>query len=166
MVGKDPNLVIINADSIGQMLKGTYARYSDDGENFKVMRGLVATIVQDAAKRAIDGGFNFIIDETLRTQESREKWIKLIHFYCGQTFKYYKITVVVFPEIDIETSLKNRMKNPKGVSRRKWKEIISRMHNTWEPCYYRELDKSVDVIRFETRRDIIKFLKGHNECHG
>jgi hypothetical protein len=108
-------------------------------------------------KRAIDGGFDFIIDETLRTQESREKWIKLIHAYCCQTFKSYKIVLTAFPEIDIETSLRNRMKNPKGVPKEKWKEIITRMASNWETLYHGTYTYDrykpfidIDIARFES----------------
>ena len=76
MAEKDPHLVIINADSIGQMLRGNYALYSQE-DNFKTMRSLTATIVQDTVKRAIDGGFDFIIDETLRSRGIREQWSNL-----------------------------------------------------------------------------------------
>jgi predicted ABC-type ATPase len=148
MVEKNSHLVIIGADEIGQMLKGTYPNFSSSS-HYHVIRLMVVKIVQDIVRRAIDADYDFILDETLLKSEHREQWIKLIHSYSCQTGKSYKIILVIFPVLDIETSLKRRMENPKGITKERWKTIITNMSKTIETDYPDEFHEFLKQINFE-----------------
>ena len=180
MTRKDPRLVIICADSIGQMLRGTYSSYSS---NFSSMRGLAAKIAQEAVKQAIDGGFDFILDETNLTRSARGKWVRFIDFYCRQTMKDYKVILTPFPGLVsnpaileplsdkekkwiVEQQLKHRMENPKGVPRKIWKEILTRMVDKMEPiseAEYREYGEIIFIGENIIDEAMIKKAAKYNE---
>jgi len=155
MIKTDPKLVIICADELGQMLKGGYAAYSSD-ENFRPTRALVAQIAQEAARRAIENGYDFIIDETLLSQEAREKWIRFIYVQAHMQMKKYKVTIAVFPQVSVTESLKNRMKNSKGVSRETWKRIITGMSKRQEPV---SSDELLEYQKYISDIGVCQFLR-------
>jgi predicted kinase len=161
---KNPKLVIISADAIGQMLKGDYAIFSAE-ENFRPIRALTAKIAQEAVKQAIDSGYDLIIDETLLTREAREKWVRFIHAYTFMTLKDYTVVLVEFPNITSKQSLKNRMKYPKGVSRASWKKIIDGMAGKKQAITSEEFSEyrlfmrnRIDFAAFQNQQDILEIV--------
>jgi len=155
MAKKSSDLVIIGADAIGAMLKGQYSTYSD---NFMFMRSLAGDIVQESVKVAIKHNLSFIIDETALTKNIREKWINFIEIQSKLHFRKYAIYVVLFPNLGLKKSLENRMKDPKGISGTKWKKILKRMQEMYEPIESPENHPGVHWIDAKDLK--VKDLKG------
>lgn len=128
------NTVIVNKDKLREMFHGRY-KHKPDFEEF------IHQMSVKLVKNAIRNDFNVIIDETNITQSRREKWIDIIK---KEEISDIKINYVWFS--DMENNLENRMKNSKGVSRKKWEAVIESMKKRFEVPGIKELYDDLIII--------------------
>jgi len=119
---KQDNVVIINLDSIREMLKADYVSESK-------IESVVKKIAKDALHHCMDKGFNIIIDQTNLSAKTRAEWVGLVQAEDSSA----KIVAVCFTEMDSKILLDRRMTNPRGYKRSKWAMIISNMKNYYTP---------------------------------
>jgi predicted kinase len=143
------NTVIVNKDKLREMFHGRY-KFKPDFEEF------IHEMSVDLIKKSIRNGYNVIIDETNITKERREKWIDIVK----KENEYLKIIYVWFS--DTENNLKNRMKNPKGVSKEKWKNVIDSMKRRFEIPSVKELYDDLIIINSSIEEEHNKINQDKN----
>lgn len=127
--------VIVNRDSIRQMLHGSYA-YDPKTEP------LVKLIRTHAIREALSAGLDVVVDETHITQRKRDETRELGE---GKAYIHY----VLFNTRD--ECLTNRMHDPRGLGREVWNDVIEGMKRDFEPVKPGEL-KNCEVTRIPPLR--------------
>jgi predicted kinase len=120
---EEPNTIIVNKDAIRTMLKGIYC--FDKG-----YEPLVGELAKICLLKALQKGFNVIIDETNLTKAKRRAWIDIIrenYYLLGESVEF---EITVFPEK--RNNVDNRMKAPKGKSREEWEAVYRGMKSAYE----------------------------------
>lgn len=112
--------VIVNKDSIREMLKGQY-NYTPN------LEPLVKEIAEYSYIKALDSGFNVVIDETNITKEKRKYWVKL-----PEQSEIYDTKFIIVYFSEKENNIENRMKSPKGISEKEWQKVYESMLNSFE----------------------------------
>ena len=128
---KDINTIIISKDNIREMLKGEYI--FDDR-----LEPLVTKITVNAFIEAIYNNNDIILDETNLTKRVRNFWTneaKNLNEDC-------EIVYVIFPER--EDLLERRMRKDRGYSKEKWKKVISKLKDIFQPIS--DEDKYDEII--------------------
>ena len=128
---KEKNTIIISRDSIRTMLNGGYAFVPEQEE-------YVLDLSRIAIKKAMQAGFNIIIDETLlKTVHRAELYRELFQNNLGYEKdwrKKYKIIYVVFKMgLDgyLAYNLMRRKRDKKEQPFKIWEKVIKGMYSTW-----------------------------------
>lgn len=132
-VQKRPYTVIVDRDSLRTMLQGGY-RYTPELEM------LVRLVARNTAMKALELGYDVIIDETNLTVARRAFWVDALGGFGARV----KWQVLWFPER--ENNVVNRMKDdPRGYHREHWMTVHKGMLAEFE------LPKHIEFFP-ETRR--------------
>ena len=134
----DINTIIISKDNIREMIKGEYVFDNR-------LEPLVTKITLSAFAETIQNNNDIILDETNLTKKVRNFWIneaKNINEDC-------EIIYVIFPERN--DLLERRMRKDRGYSKEKWKEVISKLKEIFQP------------ISDEEQYDKIIYMKENND---
>ena len=115
-VKNNRNAVIISKDSIRQMISGVY-EFENDREP------LVKRIVNSTIAELIGAGVDIIIDETNITKAGR---VSLVMKLCC-----FWTPVIVWCKGN-GNNIENRMKESRGYTKEKWKEVIEGMAASFE----------------------------------
>lgn len=144
------NTIIVNKDSIRQMLFGSYD-YKPKFEN------LVKDTVEEIIMLCVDYNTSFIIDETNIKKEKRKQLVFLINQLVD--INTTNITDIVFIYCsENKNNLEYRMKEPKTQSRKIWEKVITSMKKDFEKPTIKEMNKYKKLypkINFELEEYII-----------
>jgi len=137
------NTVIVNKDKLREMFHGRY-KFKPEFEDF------IHKMSVNLFKKAINYGYNVIVDETNITRSRREQWVDIVRKEL--LFNDIKIVYVWFTEQ--EKNLDNRMKDAKGASRKKWEFVIDGMKKRFEEPVEEELfDELIKVDYNDSEED-------------
>jgi predicted kinase len=125
-IKKHPNTLIVSRDDIRTSLHGGKYVFDDKIEPH------ICTINDTMIEVLLETKKDIIIDETNGNRIRRAVLISRIQMYRT---KKVKIIAVVFKEHD---NLKFRMKEPRGYTKTKWKQIINYMRKNWQPVIEEE----------------------------
>ena len=127
---EESNTIIINKDSLRIMLRGVY--FFDKG-----YEPLVEQLAKTCFLKALQKGYNVIIDETNLTKKKRRFWIDAVkeNHYLIDTPVEFEITW--FPEK--KNNVENRMKEPKGRPQEEWEAVYKGMKASFEEPAFDEL---------------------------
>jgi predicted kinase len=139
---KHPKSIIVNRDLIRTMIHGRY--YHD-----KKSEEVVKMIAKICASTLIKKKYNVIIDETNITIKKRKEWTDLAISYKTRPIILY------FPEQ--VNNLKNRMKDPRGIGKDVWKDVISKMKDNFESPTNLETADAFMMIDFIGQKDMSVF---------
>ena len=131
-VKENPDTLVVSRDDIRLHLhSGTYIFETELEPVIKSMSdNMISDILFSTDK-------NLIIDETNGRILNRKHLIDLIkETEQFNTVKKCKIIGVVFTET--KNNLRNRMKNNRGYTKQKWKDVIDGMKNSWEAVKKKE----------------------------
>jgi predicted kinase len=102
-------------------------------------------------RTAAELGHSVIVDETNLTARRRREWLSFLEKTAGQLRKNIRTVFVWFTET--EKNLENRMKDPRGLSRRKWASVVAFMKKKIEePCLAEGCHRIIKVARSERSR--------------
>ena len=130
---KGDKTVIINKDQIRTMLEGEYF-FDNEYEQ------LVKQLAKISIIRALEKGFNVIVDETNITKIKRQIYFGLIKEFSSIIDYNVKVEIMYFPER--EKNIENRMKDPKGQSRESWEAVYKGMVSSFEEPTIQELPRN------------------------
>lgn len=141
-VREEEDTVIICKDNFREMLRGKYVfdfKYEDT----------VKSLMKFGLRKALQNGFNVIIDETNITRKKRAELINKIKIINGWCYDNLKLVILYFP--DNNNCIENRMTNPRGISREQWEDVYNNMKKQFEKPSYGEL--KIDGEIFEISVD-------------
>jgi predicted kinase len=137
---KKPGTVIVCRDELRTMLLGRYAIIPR-------CEHLVTELTLSMVNLAVGLGHNVIIDETNLTAGRRREWLRNLKNIRRRTRRNIRIVFVWFTEM--KRNLGNRMKDPRGLSRRKWASVIAFMKKKFEePRPSEGCDKILKISHF------------------
>ena len=140
IIDTEENYVIVCRDDIRTMLKGSYI-YDYNIEE------LVSTVAASAILKGLQEDFNIIIDETNIKKSKRSFWLNIIE---QSEVPDVDSIIMFFPEV--ENNLENRMKNSRGYTKEKWKDVIETMKQHFEyPSIYE--DKRIHSVKEVTLKN-------------
>lgn len=115
--------VIINRDNIRTMLFGEYG-YNPERED------LVKDIAYSCMGRILDHDLDVIIDETNITEGKRGKWTSLL----TATSRWFLVENMICVYCSSQKgNLERRMRESRGYTEEKWRDVIERMKRDFEP---------------------------------
>ena len=127
---KEDNTVIINKDAIRQMFKGDYFFHED-------YERLVDQMSKICFLKALQKGFNVIIDETNITKKKRAAYVETVKEHYYMIDEPVEFEIVWFPEE--RNNVENRMKDPRGYTKEKWEAVFRGMKSAFEEPELEEL---------------------------
>lgn len=131
----DGQILIVNKDSIREMLFGEYS-YSRDVEE------VVRRIAESSVNSAFRNGFSVIIDETNLTKEKRSVWISKARDFNVNVFVVH---------VKSDNALDGRMNDPRGISREDWSDIIAKHQEQFEDIVDDELGVNDKIATISMR---------------
>ena len=134
-LAKKSNIVILNADSVGEMLKGDYKIYGSE-KNFRKIRNIAGIMINQMIAICVEERLDFIVDETTLKSLHRERLIITI-FRLKSTFS---INLIDFCSVPFKTCLERRLKQTRGMTKKKWIEILDKMNSIYEPITPNEIE--------------------------
>lgn len=136
-IKKHPQTLIVSRDDFRTSLHGGKYVFDEKLEN------LIGETSDFLIENLVEKGFNIIIDETNGNIYRRLFLIKTIREHAEINNKKVKIIAIVFNN---KNNLKNRMKEPRGYSKEKWKTIINKMKKNWHNVNKKEgFDKIIYI---------------------
>lgn len=116
----DDGAMIVNLDSILEMLHGKYGQYDYS------RKGVYDAIEVHAITTALMDGYDVVVDRTNMDRKTRARFISLGKALCAE------IQAIVMPDEPVDVLLARRMKEPRGLSRIQWGQIANRMKAKYE----------------------------------
>lgn len=139
--GKDPNVIIINQDTLRSMFRGVY-----------VYDRMTEPLVKDAAGAALvlalKKGHDVIWDDANVTKDERKGWVDLIR--STKTPGRVNITFVEFEPH--ENCLIRRLQDCRGLPESLWKKLHKQMMEDFEPVQEDEgYDRLIRIPEFKEK---------------
>jgi predicted kinase len=127
---KEDNTIIINKDVIRQMFKGEYFFHKD-------YEHLVDQMSKACFLKALQKGYNVIIDETNITKKKRAAYVEAVKEHYYMIDEPVEFEIVWFPEK--RNNIENRMKEPRGYTQEQWEAVLRGMKSAFEEPELEEL---------------------------
>lgn len=140
-VQSEPDLVIVNRDSLRVMIHGKYG-YSQETEE------IVKLLAEEAVALAAQRGFSVVIDETNLTKKKRAAWLELVQKVAINTDRELMLEVIHCSES--EGNVAYRMQgDSRGLSVKKWVGVLKSMKEIYEPPKMTEFPEGAffEVVR-------------------
>ena len=129
--------IIISRDIFRHMFTGDYTFHDD-------LEYLVKECTLNTLYTAINNGYSVIYDECNLTRKARAEICELV--LLNTKYRHPLVTFVEFEPSD--NCLKRRLKNPRGYTPERWKEVHEEMLKIWEPVG--EDEKCYSLIKLGT----------------
>ena len=129
--------VVVNMDAIQESMHTFYGGYRNE------LKPVYQSVEESIIKGALEKNVPVIIDRTNMDKKRRARFIDIANQYSAE------ITAYQFPELPTETLLERRMRNPRGITRKQWQEVLFRMSSSFEPPTLDEGFKTIIPIGSE-----------------
>ena len=135
----DAGFLIIDQDSMREMLGCGKYHYSLETE--PIIKKISSEFIAELSARNID----FAVDGCLVSKELRKSVIEIIRSESEKSGIKTVIAVHVLPRLDKKESLKRRMSNPRGISKKVWSQVWDKFDKKFEfPTVHEDIDIIVE----------------------